>query len=322
MADGIEAAGRLPGGPSEFRKRVAVECARCGKKFDRPPSATVRKDRSRPPIQYCSRSCQWKGVERTCTYCSKSFERRRSAVSRDGRPGLYCSQDCYYLARRNGESRPCWVCGELFNVTAGMLTHSGGGGRFACSPCKARWSGKSIELICQDCETTFERKFIYACRREAVAARCNPCLLRGRQGRVAQPPCKSCGGEILTVPGNRIARYCSRACYRKSGNTSSLELKAHEVLSRFGVTFETEAAVGPWVVDFYIPADRLVLEMNGCFWHACRPCYGKETLKGQRARDSRRANWLAANGYRLVTIWEHSFRSGEAEVMLEQAIAG
>ena len=65
-----------------------------------------------------------------------------------------------------------------------------------------------------------------------------------------------------------------------------MHLRAH----RFrGLSVRRQAPVGPYIVDFLIPLHRLVIEADGS---------GHGGM-----RDERRDFWLAAQGFRILCLW-------------------
>lgn len=72
-----------------------------------------------------------------------------------------------------------------------------------------------------------------------------------------------------------------------------------------GIDYERQVKVGRYVVDFVIEG-RVVVEVQGCFWHSCEQC-GHED-RGIRAWDRRRLAACRAAGYVPVEIWEHEIR--------------
>lgn len=50
-----------------------------------------------------------------------------------------------------------------------------------------------------------------------------------------------------------------------------------------------------WRVDFYIPSTKLILEVNGNYWH---------TLEGAPAKDAFRYAALEYHGYKVLVWWE------------------
>jgi DNA mismatch endonuclease (patch repair protein) len=67
--------------------------------------------------------------------------------------------------------------------------------------------------------------------------------------------------------------------------------------------------------DFYFAQYRLVMFVDGCFWHACPKCarrvprtrteFWKEKITENRRRDDRTRRKLRASGYHVIRIWEH-----------------
>lgn len=65
--------------------------------------------------------------------------------------------------------------------------------------------------------------------------------------------------------------------------------------------------------DFVFRKERVVVFVDGCFWHGCPRCYVKpkqnakfwrEKIGGNQARDRRVARRLRALGWRVCRIWE------------------
>jgi DNA mismatch endonuclease (patch repair protein) len=66
--------------------------------------------------------------------------------------------------------------------------------------------------------------------------------------------------------------------------------------------------------DFTFPKHRLVIFVDGCFWHGCpkhsnMPVNNRDfwnrKLSGNRARDRLVSRTLRKNGWRVLRIWEH-----------------
>jgi very-short-patch-repair endonuclease len=62
-----------------------------------------------------------------------------------------------------------------------------------------------------------------------------------------------------------------------------------------GLNFRRQHPVGPYVLDFYCPAIRLAVELDG----------GQHGEASQQLHDARRTAWLAAKGVRLVRYWNN-----------------
>ena len=80
-------------------------------------------------------------------------------------------------------------------------------------------------------------------------------------------------------------------------------LRAHRFL---GLSVRRQAPVGPYIVDFLIPAHRLILELDGGH-HAESP--------SDPARDA----FLAALGYSVLRVWNHEARANLPGVLTRLA---
>jgi len=59
-----------------------------------------------------------------------------------------------------------------------------------------------------------------------------------------------------------------------------------------GWKFRRQTPIGDYIVDFYCPAARLVVELNG-YTHG---------FEDQFEHDQRRRSWLESHGYRVLTF--------------------
>lgn len=60
-----------------------------------------------------------------------------------------------------------------------------------------------------------------------------------------------------------------------------------------GTHFRRQAPIGPYVVDFFCPAKRLIIELDG----------GHHNDDVIAKRDSERQVWLEQEGYRVIRFW-------------------
>jgi very-short-patch-repair endonuclease len=72
-----------------------------------------------------------------------------------------------------------------------------------------------------------------------------------------------------------------------------------------GTHFRRQAPIGPYVVDFFCPAKRLVIELDGGHHN------DDETAK----RDRERQRWLEKEGYRVVRFWNSEVAADLAAVL-------
>nr|AWM03507.1 endonuclease domain-containing protein [Bradyrhizobium amphicarpaeae] len=72
-----------------------------------------------------------------------------------------------------------------------------------------------------------------------------------------------------------------------------------------GSHFRRQAPVGPYVVDFFCPAKRLIIELDG----------GHHNEDDNAARDLVRQRWLENEGYRVVRFWNSEVSNDLTAVM-------
>ena len=104
---------------------------------------------------------------------------------------------------------------------------------------------------------------------------------------------------------------------RSKGNRST-ELTVMSVLQEKGITGWTRHPRDiPGRPDFYFPDRRLLVFVDGCFWHACPKCgripktrvrFWKTKIEGNRRRDLSLTRRLRRNGYHVMRVWEHTLR--------------
>jgi DNA mismatch endonuclease Vsr len=71
--------------------------------------------------------------------------------------------------------------------------------------------------------------------------------------------------------------------------------------------------------DVAFPTERVVIFVDGCFWHGCPYCkrklpqtnreYWERKIGRNIERDNRNTEALQRDGWRVVRIWEHELRT-------------
>lgn len=110
----------------------------------------------------------------------------------------------------------------------------------------------------------------------------------------------------------------------KSRNTSP-EIRLRRAIWKVGVRYFTSAGwfrlTGrrlPGSPDLVFPSARVVVFVDGCFWHGCpkhyqlpdtRQEFWRAKLLENQRRDRKVTELLEAEGWRVVRIWEHDTTS-------------
>jgi DNA mismatch endonuclease, patch repair protein len=103
---------------------------------------------------------------------------------------------------------------------------------------------------------------------------------------------------------------------RSRGNAET-ELKLASILRAHRITGWRRHQSLPGCPDFTFRRERLVIFVDGCFWHGC-PKHGRKPdsnqtywlpkLRRNIARDRLRTRALRRSGWRVVRLWSHDLR--------------
>jgi len=107
---------------------------------------------------------------------------------------------------------------------------------------------------------------------------------------------------------------------RSRGNKET-ELKLASILRAHGIVGWRRHQPLPGCPDFIFRRERLVIFVDGCFWHGC-PKHGRKPksnqaywlpkLKRNVARDRFYTRALRKSGWRVVRLWSHDLRNAIA----------
>jgi DNA mismatch endonuclease (patch repair protein) len=106
---------------------------------------------------------------------------------------------------------------------------------------------------------------------------------------------------------------------RSSGNKNT-ELRLVSIFRNFGITGWRRRSRLIGKPDFVFPEHRLVIFVDGCFWHGCgkhcrlpksRREFWLPKIERNRKRDAKVCRFLRKNGWGYVRIWEHALGNPE-----------
>lgn len=113
------------------------------------------------------------------------------------------------------------------------------------------------------------------------------------------------------------ARSKTMSAIRGRGNKAT-EIRLRFMLVRAGIRgweLHSKGIVGN--PDFFFPAHRIAVFVDGCFWHGCPICghvpktntdFWKAKIQRNRSRDHENTKKLKKLGIRVVRYWEHELR--------------
>ncbi len=119
------------------------------------------------------------------------------------------------------------------------------------------------------------------------------------------------GGSFGNVPTAHTGRM--RAI--RSTGSKSTERRLRAILVRAGIRgWKMQPPGLPGKPDFLFHEARVILFVDGCYWHGCPQCghvpnvnrpYWSAKLAGNQRRDRANTKKLEEAGYRVLRIWEH-----------------
>jgi very-short-patch-repair endonuclease len=116
-------------------------------------------------------------------------------------------------------------------------------------------------------------------------------------------------GDLSVSEIEMVSTAIRRAAAKKlRANTTPHERmlwRALKELPTEGTHFRRQAPIGPYVVDFFCPAKRLIIELDG----------GQHNDDETAARDSKRQAWLEQEGYHVIRFWNSDIVSDLNAVM-------
>jgi DNA mismatch endonuclease (patch repair protein) len=131
------------------------------------------------------------------------------------------------------------------------------------------------------------------------------------------------GGKFENVSTAHSGRM---RAIKEKGNKST-EIRMRALLVRGGVRgWKLHPKGLPGKPDFLFTQARLILFVDGCYWHGCPQCghvpnvnrpYWSAKIKGNQRRDRENTRKLQEAGYRVLRVWEHELLAGTAGPWLE-----
>jgi DNA mismatch endonuclease (patch repair protein) len=105
----------------------------------------------------------------------------------------------------------------------------------------------------------------------------------------------------------------SRAMQKVRLRNGPLETLIQQQLRKRGLKFRRHVRSLPGRPDIVFRDDRLVIFVDGDFWHGWRlpvwehklSKFWREKLRANRARDARNIRRLRTSGWRVVRVWQH-----------------
>jgi len=127
----------------------------------------------------------------------------------------------------------------------------------------------------------------------------------------------------------RLTRSETMARVKSRGNRST-ELRLITIFKRHSITGWRRGWPLVGKPDFVFPAARLVVFVDGCFWHGhptlCRlpatnRSYWLPKIESNKARDRIVTQTLQKKGWHVLRVWEHELRVKNESTLVHKVIA-
>ena len=91
-------------------------------------------------------------------------------------------------------------------------------------------------------------------------------------------------------------------------NPSSIEKDIWKVLDEIGIEYKIQVSFnnGRFIVDIYVPDQRLIIECNGDYWH---------NLPERKKRDKKLRKYAMNNSYNLIELWESEIKKDPKQAL-------
>jgi G:T-mismatch repair DNA endonuclease (very short patch repair protein) len=101
-------------------------------------------------------------------------------------------------------------------------------------------------------------------------------------------------------PSRKVIRKVNR-----KREPSGLEREIHHILIQEQIPFITEKTIGSCHADIFLHP-KVVIELNGCYWHGCPKCTKKPKAMHllARTKDASRYAFFMRLGFEVFVIWE------------------
>ncbi|MDQ6631517.1 MAG: very short patch repair endonuclease [Verrucomicrobiota bacterium] len=115
------------------------------------------------------------------------------------------------------------------------------------------------------------------------------------------------------------------ASVRSTGNKST-ELKLIGILRREHLKGWRRKYNLSGKPDLVYPRQKLVIFIDGCFWHGCQKCYRRPNsrqeywdakVKRNTVRDAKVSRTLKSNGWKVFRVWEHDLKISPGKLIFK-----
>lgn len=109
---------------------------------------------------------------------------------------------------------------------------------------------------------------------------------------------------------------------RIKGRDTAPELSLRRKTWALGLRYRLQYRIGRTRPDMVFVGAKLAVFVDGCFWHGCplhstipknNRDFWEHKLRRNRERDAENTQWLEAEGWRVLRLWEHEVETSPAD---------
>jgi very-short-patch-repair endonuclease len=128
----------------------------------------------------------------------------------------------------------------------------------------------------------------------------------GLKAAMSPEACKKKIAAANTPEAKNRRRMRMLRTLKSMPKVSTLNIRFKEALSRIGLFPKTEYQIDFYLVDFCFPDKKVVVEVDGDYWHGNPEIYGElnKTQKRVMFKDRREKTFLENRGWKLLRFWE------------------
>lgn len=107
-------------------------------------------------------------------------------------------------------------------------------------------------------------------------------------------------------------KWVAQALFMRSSRPPKRS-KLEESVAKKLPEYDRYYRIGPYEVDFADPGRKVIVEVQGCWWQCCQPCFPESPVYPRQRQcvgnDQRKLTYLESSGWKVEYLWEHDLRS-------------
>lgn len=126
---------------------------------------------------------------------------------------------------------------------------------------------------------------------------------------------------------SEAARVSHRTQFMNVG-MNKIETIVCDYLNSLGIIFDYSAILASYQYDFIIRGKRILIEVDGDYWHGIPEMYNLDGLNGKKKlnkiqlkkkeRDKEKEEWAISRGFKIIRIWEKEIQNGTFKNKLKE----